>query len=135
MWNLIAPAVTPIIDKLVGLIPDKNAREKAREELELELARAINQQALGQLEVNRTEAAHRSVFVAGWRPFIGWTCGIAILWAFVGQPVAAWYIAAFEPETIKTLPQVNTDHLFELVLAMLGMGGLRTYEKIKGATK
>lgn len=134
MWNLIAPAVTPIIDKLVGLIPDKNAREKAREEFELELARAINQQALGQLEVNRTEAAHRSVFVAGWRPFIGWICGVALLWAFVGAPIANWYIAVFEP-SVRSIPDMNLSYLFELVLAMLGLGGLRTYEKLKGAAR
>lgn len=134
MWNLIAPAVAPVIDKLVGLIPDKNAREKAREELELELARAINQQALGQLEVNRTEAAHRSVFVAGWRPFIGWICGVALLWAFVGAPIANWYIAVFEP-SVRSIPDMNLSYLFELVLAMLGLGGLRTYEKLKGAAR
>lgn len=135
MWQLIAPAVAPIIDKLVSLIPDTNARKKAREEFELELQHAITAQSLAQIDVNKEEARHTSIFVAGWRPFIGWTCGVGILWAFVGQPVAAWYITAFEPASIKTLPQINTDHLFELVLAMLGMGGLRTYEKIKGTAK
>lgn len=135
MWNLIAPAVSPIIDRIVGLIPNSNERAKAKEEFELELQRAINAQAIGQMEINKVEAAHRSIFVAGWRPFIGWCCGVGIVWAFVGQPVATWCIVAFEPEGIKNVPQINTDHLFELVLAMLGIGGFRTYEKFKGVAK
>lgn len=133
-WNLIAPAVSPLVEKLTSLIPDPNARAKAKEEFEMELQKAINAQAMGQLEVNKAEAAHRSVFVAGWRPFIGWICGIALLWAFVGAPIANWYIAVFEP-SISSIPEMNFNYLFELVLAMLGLGGMRTYEKFKGVAR
>ena len=81
----------------------------------------------GQIEVNKVEAAHESLFVAGWRPFIGWVCGIAIAYAFVLQPLIEWGIvlAGLEVET----PKINVDTLYQLVLAMLGMATLRTYEK------
>lgn len=135
MWNLIAPAVTPIIDRLVGLIPNPNERARAREEMERELQNAINAQALGQMEINKTEAQHRTVFVAGWRPFIGWVCGSALAWSFIGQPMATWYLAAFHPEQLASVPVLETRYLFELVLALLGLGGMRTYEKYKGVTQ
>ncbi len=128
MWNLIAPTVTPIINKLVDLIPNGNERKRAKEELEKELMHAVNAQALAQIEVNKTEAAHKNVFVAGWRPFIGWVCGLGLLWAFIGEPVAAWYITIQHPE-ITTLPKIESDGLYQLVLAMLGMGALRSWEK------
>lgn len=130
MWNFLLPTITPIIDKLVGLIPDHNARAKAKEEFELELQRAVTRASEMQVEVNKIEAAHSSVFVAGWRPFIGWTCGLAIMWVFIGQPVSIWIVQVFGLP-VENLPDVKADYLFELVLAMLGMGSLRTIEKIK----
>lgn len=134
MWNLILPAVTPIVDKLVGLIPNSNDRAKAKEEFELELQRAVTRASEMQVEVNKVEAAHKSVFVAGWRPFIGWICGLGIAWAFLIQPTVIWYVAAFHPE-ITNIPKIDTDGLFALVLAMLGMGGLRTFEKTKKVSR
>ena len=131
MWQFLFPAVAPIVDKLVSLIPDSNARAKAKEEFELELQRAVARASEMQVEVNKIEAGHASVFVAGWRPFIGWMCGVGILWAFVGQPVSLWAIQVFGLN-VATLPDVQTGYLLELVLAMLGMGTLRSFEKVKG---
>lgn len=134
--TLIGP-VTSIIDKI---IPDKEAAAKAKNELlrlqqEGQLAEldAIVQLSKGQTDINKQEAAHKSIFVAGWRPFIGWACGIGIFWSFLGYPVAEFIIVASGNEV--ELPALNTDTLFELVLAMLGMGGLRTYEKLKGKAR
>lgn len=131
MWQFLFPAVAPIIDKLVSLIPDSNARAKAREEFELELQRAVSRASEMQVEVNKIEAANPSVFVSGWRPFIGWTCGLAIMWVFIGQPVSIWAVQVFGL-SVSSLPDVKADYLFELVLAMLGLGGLRTFERVKG---
>ncbi len=86
-----------------------------------------------QNKINAIEAAHTSIFVAGWRPFIGWICGVGILWAFVAQPVVTWYLAI--TGSAVSVPEINTDGLYQLVLAMLGMGGLRTFEKLKGASR
>lgn len=80
------------------------------------------------LELNKVEAQHRSVFVAGWRPAVGWVCVIGIGFAFVGNPLLTRFIGGPPVE-------VPLDMIMELVLAMLGMGALRTIEKIQGKTK
>jgi len=134
MWNLLAPIVGPLVDKLVDRIPNPTERQRAKEEFESQLLTAITQASQAQAKINEVEAAHRSVFVAGWRPFIGWVCGIGILWSFIVQPVVTRAIKIWgNPE--MDIPLIPTDGLYQLVLAMLGMGGLRTFEKIKGVAR
>lgn len=136
--SLLIGPVTKIIDKL---IPDKEAADKAKIKL-IELEQQGDLAELGamvelnkaQAEINKQEAAHKSLFVAGWRPFIGWTCGLGVFWQFVGYPLAAFMVATFATEPVE-LPAITTESLFELILAMLGMGGLRTYEKLKGKSR
>lgn len=82
-----------------------------------------------QNEVNKIEAQHRSIFVAGWRPFIGWVCGVALLYNFILRDIIAW----LSPEQIP--PALQMDHLITILLGMLGLGGLRTYEKLKDKSK
>ena len=82
-----------------------------------------------QSEINRMEAQHRSVFVAGWRPFIGWICGLALAYNFIIRDVIAWV----SPDAIP--PAIQMDQLITILLGMLGLGGLRTFEKIKDKTK
>jgi len=86
-----------------------------------------------QAEINKIEAAHRSIFVAGWRPFIGWVCGIGFLWAFLLHPLFEWLVVLFELDV--TPPVIITDNMMELVLALLGLGALRSMEKLKGRSK
>lgn len=127
------PILGPLIDKLVDRIPDPNERAREKARLEADLLAAANSQQEQQAEINKVEAASQSVFVAGWRPFIGWCCGLGIFWAFVGQPIAVWAITTFK--LAGTVPQIQTDYLLEMVLAMLGIGGLRTFEKLKGVAR
>lgn len=134
MWNLILPAITPIINKVLDLIPNENERARARESFEMELMKAINNAAEQQSDINKVEASHSSVFVAGWRPFIGWVCGVGIAWAYLLHPVLVWLVAAYQLP-IQNIPNLDTDGLYQLVLAMLGLGGLRTFEKIKGVNR
>jgi hypothetical protein len=82
-----------------------------------------------QSEINKMEAQHRSVFVAGWRPFIGWICGVALLYNFIIRDVIAWASPDIMP------PAIQMDQLITILLGMLGLGGLRTFEKIKDKTK
>jgi hypothetical protein len=89
------------------------------------------QQIAGQLEVNKAEAANPNVFVAGWRPFVGWVCGAALVYTYIVYPLLLWWAASWAPE-IKPPQLVNDGMLFELMLGMLGIGGLRTFEKVKG---
>lgn len=92
------------------------------------MQRLAQQPALAQVELNKVEAQHRSLFVAGWRPFIGWVCGVGLLFMFLANPILQWLSAKPGPE----LPQ---DIILELVIALLGLGALRTVEKMKGRAK
>ena len=74
------------------------------------------------------------MFVAGWRPFVGWTCGVALAWHFVGQPLAVFVIAIAGVET-PPLPVFEMESLLTVLLGMLGLGGLRTFEKTKNVAR
>jgi hypothetical protein len=92
--------------------------------------RHAHELAKGQIEINKISAAHKSMFVAGWRPFVGWSCGVAMAWHFVGQPIAVFVIAYAGVET-PPLPVFEMESLLTVLFGMLGLGSLRTYEKTK----
>jgi len=97
------------------------------------LEKLKNHPAELQVELNRIEAAHRSVFVAGWRPAVGWLCAIGVGWSYLGHPLFLWAAALWWPDLQP--PAIQTDSLFELVLAMLGMAGLRSLDKASGRAR
>src|SRR5688572_759743 len=84
------PILGPLIDKLVDRIPDPAERQREKARIESEILAAATAQQAQQAEINKIEAASNSVFVAGWRPFIGWVCGFGIAWVFVLNPIASW---------------------------------------------
>jgi hypothetical protein len=86
---------------------------------------------LAQMDVNKQEAASPSVFVAGWRPFIGWVCGTSLVYTYILYPFLLWASAIWAPE-LKPPQLVNDGMLFELMFGMLGLGAMRTFEKLKG---
>lgn len=92
------------------------------------LTRLAQQPNLAQVELNKVEASHRSMFVAGWRPAIGWVCAIGLFLTFIINPLLQWWTGVDGPD----LPQ---DIILELVLALLGLGALRTVEKMNGRSK
>lgn len=117
-----------LLDTFIGkFVSDKDLAAKLMAESRTqEMAGEINAR-LGQIETNKVEAAHRSVWVAGWRPFCGWVCGASLAYAFVAYPVILlWYPDA---------PRIEMDELMTVLLGMLGMGGLRTWEKSKGVAR
>jgi len=116
-----------IIDKF---FPDTAEADKKKAELMLLVQQGELQVSLEQIKTNQEEAKHSSIFVAGWRPFIGWTCGIGLCWNFLGHPLATWAAELWRPEF--TPPALLSDNLMELTLVMLGMAGLRSWEKYKG---
>ena len=127
---LIGP-VTGLLDKF---IPDADERARLAHEIATMSERQAQELAKGQLEVNKAEAAHKSLFVAGWRPFVGWTCGIALAWHFVGQPLVVFGITVAGVDTPE-LPTFEMESLLTVLLGMLGLGGLRTFEKTKGVSR
>ena len=128
---LLTSAFGTIIDRVV---PDKAAADKAKQELASDLMRMAQESNLAQIDVNKTEAASGNLFVAGWRPFIGWTCGVALAWHFVLFPVTS-FLVVLSGEDIPPLPVFDMDSLMTILLGMLGLGGLRTFEKFKGVSK
>ena len=86
------------------------------------------------MEVNKAEAAHKSIFVAGWRPFIGWVCGFALLWHFILNPLLYTVLSLFGYNEIN-LPEFDFAQLSTILMGMLGLGGLRTFEKTKGVSR
>ena len=127
---LIGP-VTGLLDKF---IPDADEKARLAHEIATMSERHAQELAKGQLEINKAEAAHKSMFVAGWRPFVGWTCGVALAWHFVGQPLVVFGIAVFGVETPE-LPAFEMESLLTVLLGMLGLGGLRTFEKTKNIAR
>lgn len=136
----IAPVIASLVDGVLDKIPNVNDRAKAKEDLEQELLGIVSIATRGQLEINKQEAAHKSIFVAGWRPFIGWVCGVGIAWQFVVIPILNWVILLLvinnpELEGIPNLPALDMAELMGLVFALLGMGGLRSFEKSRGVAR
>jgi hypothetical protein len=119
-------------DILGRFFPNEEERRKAEAEfLKLAMDGELKQ-VIAQLEINAREAQHPSVFVAGWRPFFGWIGGVGFFYATVAQPILVWYGAA---KGWPSPPDVNLDLLWVVVTGMLGIGGLRTFEKSKGVSK
>lgn len=134
---LLIPVLGNVVDKL---FPDPAKAAEAKLEVmrlaqtgELAQLNADVQLATGQLDINKTEAASSSLFVAGWRPFVGWTCGIAFFAKFVGGPtvfvVSQWFGHSI------VLPEFDFTEMSTILLGMLGLGGLRTVEKVKKVTE
>ena len=134
MWQLVIPAITQVLDKI---IPDPQAAAEAKLKA-LELAHkgdlaALDAElrlALGQLEVNKAEAT-TDMFRGGWRPAVGWVCVVGLAYQFVLQPVLPWLVALFGAQ-VPPLPAIDNETLMVLLTGMLGLGGLRTFERVKG---
>lgn len=115
------------------LFPDQTQAEQAKLQLLKEASSQEFQLAMEQIKTNQEEAKHASIFVAGWRPAIGWVCATGLAWNFIGYDLAVWAASMWKPEFQP--PRLLGDNLMELTFAMLGMAGLRTIDKIKGVTK
>ena len=129
MWQAIIPLIGSLIDKA---IPDADAANKAKAELAMMQAKGELDLMLGQIEINKVEAQHSSVFVSGWRPAVGWICAAALGYEFIAMPLFAWASLNFG---WQSPPHLVMDGLMELVLAMLGVAGLRTFENYKGVAR
>lgn len=133
----LLPFLGNVLDKI---LPDQKASTEAKLKMmelaqngELEILHAQTQLASGQIDVNKTEAASSSLFVSGWRPFIGWVCGAALLYQYLIRPFVSWYCLV-KGITLHELPGLD-ENLWQLLAGMLGLGSLRTFEKVKGVTK
>ncbi len=135
--------------------PDANKRaeeirklEELRQKGSLEELNAHVQLMLGQLEVNKVEAQHKSLFVAGWRPFVGWVGGFALAWQFIIYPLLLWIWVFLQAKgyipmvpgpndtmvPMSAPPVLNASELFTVITGMLGIGAMRSFDKAKGTS-
>jgi len=115
--NSLVQPITSLLDKV---IEDKDTKNNIAFELATMAERHAQELAKGQLEVNKVEAAHKSLFVSGWRPAIGWICGLALLYSTILAPILGiWFI----------VPPVDSSLLTSVLMGMLGLGAMRSYEK------
>lgn len=134
MWQALIPAVVSVIDKVLP-DPQQAAEAKIRalelaQKGELATLDADVRLALGQMEINKVEA-QTDLFRGGWRPATGWCCVAGLLYQFILQPVLPWVVALLGAE-VPPLPAIDNETLLVLLTGMLGLGGLRSFERVKG---
>ncbi len=134
MWPALIPVLAGVLDKI---LPDPQAAADAKlkalemaQRGELAVLDADMRIALGQLEVNKAEAS-TDAFRGGWRPACGWVCAFGLAYTFLLRPLLPWLAALFGA-SVPALPEIDTDTLMVLLTGMLGLGGLRTFERVKG---
>ena len=129
MLNLgsISSLVGPVTGLLDKFIEDKDVKNKLAHDLSTMAERHAQELAKGQMEINKTEAAHKSLFVAGWRPAIGWICGLGMASNFLLIPVANFVLALTGSAIV--VPLLDTGEMMPVLMGMLGLGAMRTYEK------
>ena len=120
--------------KTVGtVIDDLHFSGEEKEKLKLQMKEIDAKLKEKQLDINKAEAGHRSIFVSGWRPFLGWISGLSIGYVYLFQPVFDMILQMFDIKVDWVV--LDLGQLMPLVLGMLGLGGLRSFEKAKGLTK
>lgn len=136
MWPALIPLLTGLLDKVV---PDPQAAADAKlkalamaQSGELAFLDAELKLATGQIEVNKIEAAAPDLFRGGWRPAVGWVCVAGLSYQFLVQPILPW-VVALTGAHVPPLPAIDNETLMILLTGMLGLGGLRTVEKVKGS--
>lgn len=129
---ILAPLLEVGKTVLDRFVPDPAKKAEAEMELLRMAADGELKQVVAQLEINAKEAAHPSIFVAGWRPAFGWCGAAGFVYATIVQPLLAWGAAV---KGWPAPPTLNLDLMWVVVTGMLGIGGLRSVEKIKGAAR
>ena len=126
--KLFSSEVVAPIDAIGNTFDKLFTSDEERLQAEAVLTKIAQKPHILQAEINKIEAGHRSLFVAGWRPAIGWVCAIGLMFPFLINPIIQWY-------TGHPGPNLPLEALMTLVVSLLGLGGLRTVEKLKGKTK
>ena len=131
---MISALIGPVTGLLDKFIPDADEKARIAHELATMGEKHAQELALAQIEVNKAEAASGSIFKGGWRPAVGWVCASAFAYHFVLQPILL-FVVALTGTQLPTLPEFDMSTLLPVLGGMLGIGGLRSYEKSKGIAK
>lgn len=128
----IGTSLLPIVNRVLDLIPDPAAKQKAQLEMQSKLLEIASAEGAAQAEINKVEAANTNLFVSGWRPAIGWVCASGFAWVYLFCPILTWFTVLIGLQV--TFPTIDNG-LMELTMGMLGMGALRSFDKWKGTAK
>lgn len=129
-------AAGPIASGLFGLIDKLFTTEDDRMAAKLKVLELEKSGELAQIAVNVQEAKHDSIFVAGWRPFIGWVCGLAFTWAFLLYPMFSFFVVALGvPVDLTLVPDLDLASMMPVLMGMLGLGAMRSWEKKEGVAR
>lgn len=133
MLQLVSQLIGPISTILDKAIPDKDLKEKLCHEIATMAEKHAQERHMAQIEVNKVEAAHKSLFVSGWRPAVGWTCVFGMFGNFITIPFANFALQLMEKDIV--IPLVPLETMMPVLLGMLGLGAMRTVEKGKGVSR
>ena len=127
----VAELAKTVVNKF---FPDKTEEEKAKFAMALQEMNNEYQLQQGQIDINKIEAANTSIFVSGWRPFIGWVCGIALAYVSLIEPLSR-FISQVIFKYIGSFPVIDTTITMQVLLGMLGLAGMRSWDKKNGTAK
>jgi len=133
MIGVLSALIGPVSNILDKVIPDKDLREKLSHEIATMAEQHTQAQVMAQIEVNKIEAASNSVFVSGWRPAIGWICAMGMAGNFLIIPFAN--MALELSKTGVTIPMIALSEMMPVLMGMLGLGAMRTVEKVKAVSR
>lgn len=127
MLNLLLPIIGNVLDRV---LPGETESERVKKlEIQNELIKSVTESAEGNLQVNKAEAETGNLFLAGWRPAIGWACAAGFIYTVFVQPIGSWLCGLYG---VPGLPVLDPELFTSVMLGMLGLGGFRSYEKMKG---
>ena len=130
---MLQALIGPVAGLLDKFIPDADEKMKIAAELSTMAERHAQELAKGQLEVNKVEAASKSMFVAGWRPAVGWVCVLGMAMNFIIVPLGNFGLSVADIEVV--IPMIDTSQMMPVLMGMLGLGAMRTYEKKQGVQR
>jgi hypothetical protein len=130
---MLQALIGPISSLLEKAIPDSDLRRKLTHEIATIAEKNAHEQIKAQLEINNTEAKHNSLFVSGWRPAVGWTCCLGMAANFLLIPMTNFVLALASSDI--TIPLIELETMLPVLLGMLGLGGMRSFEKSKGVER
>lgn len=131
--SVVASLIGPVSGLLGKVIKDKDKAAALAHEISTLASKQALELAKGQMEINKVEASNANLFVSGWRPFIGWTCGLGMFGNFITIPFANFALALLDIEI--TIPLVPLETMMPVLMGILGLGAMRTYEKKTGVSR
>ena len=126
--------LTPIVSKILDFIPDPAQKQRAELEMQTRLAEFAAQQAEQQSAINEKEADNQNIWVSGWRPAVGWVCGISLAYSALFEPLMR-FTATVGFSYNGAFPAIDTNLTMQILLGMLGLGAMRSFDKKQGTSK